>query len=196
MILFASPLSPFARKVSIAAAELGVTLTAVDAMPLDNPPELLAANPLGKVPALVTGDGMALFDSAVIVQAVNEMGGGGLLPASGPARWAALRDEALADGICEAGVALNGEKRRPAEQQSPMWMDRYRNAILRALDVAEAAVPAVTVPLSLPAIALICALDYIDFRHPELSWRSGRPALTAWWEGLKDHPVVKATKPA
>lgn len=196
MILYASPLSPFARKVSIAAAELGVPLTAVDAMPLDNPPDLLAANPLGKVPALLTGDGMALFDSAVIVQAINEIGGGGLLPASGPARWAALRDEALADGICEAGVALNGEKRRPPEQQSPLWMDRYRNAILRALDVAEAAVPATGSPLPLPAIALICALDYIDFRHPELIWRTGRPALTGWWDSLKDHPVVKATKPA
>lgn len=199
MILYSSSASPFARKVIVAAKALDVPLTLAAASPLDNPPELLAANPLGKIPALLMDDGTALYDSAVIVQALNDLGGGGLLPSSGPARWAALRDEAMADGIAEAGVALNGEKRRPAEQQSPLWIERYRNAILRSCDVAATALPPTAGvaegALSLPAIALACALDYIDFRHPDILWRDGRPALAGWLDTVSVHPALSATKP-
>ena len=68
-----------------------------------------ALNPLGKVPVLVAADGFCLFDSIVICEYLDGLHDGErMIPASGIARWQALRLQALAQGLADAGIALAG----------------------------------------------------------------------------------------
>jgi glutathione S-transferase len=192
MKLYVVSTSPFARKVRLVALVLDLPLDLVETPPLDDPPALLAANPLGKVPALELDDGSVLFDSPVIVQALDDMAGHRLLAPMGPERWEALRGEALADGIMEAAVGRTMELRRPEGDRSALWLGRYRRAIERGLAEAAKAPPAWP---RLPALALACALEYLDLRHGDLAWRDGQPALAAWHAALADTPFLAATRP-
>jgi glutathione S-transferase len=151
-------------------------------------------NPLGKIPCLITDDGERLYDSPVICEYLDVTHNAGRLhPATGTERWAALRLQALADGIMDSAVALRYESLRPEHLQSAEWLERQRGKILRALDHLETALPAD--PLSIGDIALACALDYLDLRMPELGWRQGRPALARWAERLGERPSLMATVP-
>jgi len=192
MKLYYSPTSPFARKVRLAAAVLDLPLELAPVNPLEDPPSLLAVNPLAKVPALELDDGGTLFDSAVIVQVLDDMAGHRLMAPMGPERWDALRGEALADGIMEAAVAATMEGRRPDGERSQSWLDRHVRAIDRGL--AEAATAPPPWP-RLPALALACALEYLDLRHPGLDWRARQPALADWHARLADQPLLKDTRP-
>ena len=124
MILRSSPVSPFARKVRMAAAVLGLDLTVVDA-DTSNPDEALRReNPLGKIPTLVRDDGTTLFDSSVIVGYLDAVAGGNrLVPAEVGPRFAALRLEALCDGIAEAALLQVYEARwRPVGGRDAAWL--------------------------------------------------------------------------
>lgn len=106
MKLIHSPASPFVRKVRATAAQLGIandiTLMPVKTTALDTAPEVRAANPSGKIPALITDDGKAIFDSRVICRYLNDRAGGSLYP---DARiWDVLTMEAAADEIMVAGA--------------------------------------------------------------------------------------------
>ena len=103
MKLFFSPNSPYVRKVLVTAHEMGLDqqLQFVDcaAHPVNRDARIIAHNPLGKVPTLVTPEGLALYDSRVICEYLNAQGGGSLFPAHGPHRWQALAWQALAFGL-------------------------------------------------------------------------------------------------
>ncbi|OYX84964.1 MAG: glutathione S-transferase, partial [Azorhizobium sp. 35-67-5] len=91
-----SPFSPFARKVRIAAAVLGLPLELEAADTMDATDTLRQQNPLGKIPILLRDNGPALFDSPVILAYLDHVAGGDrLIPAETEARFAALRLEAL-----------------------------------------------------------------------------------------------------
>jgi glutathione S-transferase len=122
-------------------------------------------------------------------------GGGRLFPAAGPARWAALRRQALADGILDAAVLRLLEGRRPAEQQSSMWFERWKTAMARALDVLEKEAAHFGDAFDIGHIAAAAALGYIDFRFAGDEWRNGRPALAAWFDKAGRRPSVAATTP-
>lgn len=192
MKLYANTTSPFARKVLLAAAVLGLPLETVPTDPLADPADLLHANPLAKIPALELDDGSSLFDSPVIVQALDDMAGHRLLAPMGPERWEALRGEALADGIAEAAVATVMEQRRPEAQRSPDWLARHHRAIARGLSEAAKAPPPWP---RLPALALAAALEYLDFRLPTIDWRRDHPALADWHAAIRDDPRLTATRP-
>ena len=193
MKLYHSVTSPFARKVRLAAAVLDVPLELVATDPMSDPADLLAANPLAKIPALLLDDGSSLFDSSVIVQVLDDLAGHRLMAPMGPERWDALRGEALADGIMEAAVASAAERWRPESEKSPSWLDRYDRAIERGLTEAAKAPPPWP---RLPALALACALEYLDLRHERLAWRDRHPALRDWLVDLADKQVLKDTRPA
>src|SRR5579862_2534044 len=116
MKLYGSPSSPFVRKCRVVAHELGLTLYIVHINPIGNA-ELRGHNPLGKVPALVTADGTAIYDSRVICEHLNEIAGGPLFPAKGRIRSLTL--QALADGIADGAVARIFESRRAPQLQDP-----------------------------------------------------------------------------
>jgi glutathione S-transferase len=195
MKLLWSSRSPFARKVMIAAHELGIAdridteRVVVDAASPN--PEVTRHNPLGRIPALILEDGLVLHDSAVIVEYLNDAEHGALIPPAGPARWDALTLHALADGVMEADIRWLEEKRRPPAEQRAAIISGIRTKIDGALDRVESAPPGT---VTVGTIALASALAHLDFRFPELPWRRGRPRLTAWFESFARRPSMIATE--
>jgi glutathione S-transferase len=195
-----SPSSPFVRKIKIAASVLGlereIAIEPADTMsPTDS---VRQQNPLGKIPALLLEDGTVLFDSRVILEYLDHRAGGGrILPTDPDARFAALRLQALADGIMDASVLLVYEGRwRPPERHEPKWVELQAGKVARSLAALEQS------PLSAPSatphvgqIALACALGYRDFRFPG-SWRNEHPRLVAWLDDFAQRvPSFAATAP-
>ena len=124
MILRSSPASPFGRKVRIAISLLGldndVTIEAADTGDVND--NVRKQNPLGKIPVVIDEDGTAYYDSRVILEYLDVRAGGGkIVPRDAKARLAALRLQALCDGILDASILTIYETRwRKAEtQQEP-----------------------------------------------------------------------------
>lgn len=193
-----SPLSPFVRKVTVTLIETGLE-DKVERIPTDvwDPETDIAKdNPLGKIPTLITDDGKALYDSPVICEYLDGLHDGDkLFPASGQARWQALRLQALGDGMSEAGIATLLETRRPEELQYEKWMARQTAAILRAMDALESETDGLEGPLTIGQVAVGCSVGWLDFRFPDLGWRQDRPGLAEWFEGFNERPSMTATVP-
>ncbi|MCT4554057.1 MAG: glutathione S-transferase [Pelagimonas sp.] len=197
-LLRAGP-SPFVRKVLITLEETNLTdqveLVDVTASPLTPDPTLTAANPVGKIPALMRSDGPTLYDSRVICRYLDHRAEAGLYP---EARiWDTLVLEATADGIMEAAVLIIYEERfRPAEKVSLDWIEGQWAKVARALDALETRwVSHLHGPLDMGHIAVGCALGYLDFRHEVRSWRTGRPELARWFDGFSARDSYQATQP-
>ncbi|MBH0238480.1 glutathione S-transferase family protein [Methylobrevis albus] len=199
--LLSSPPSPFGRKVKIAASLLGlsdrITVVAVETVVPDA--ELLARNPLGKIPALVPAGGAALYDSRVILEYLDHLAGGGrIIPTETGPRFAALTLQALCDGLMDAALLQVYETRlRPEGERSPGWSARQAEKVRRALATLEAAPPtAVGDPAAITVgeIALSAALGYLDLRFAG-AWRAEHPALAAWLESFAAAvPAFEATR--
>jgi glutathione S-transferase len=199
LTLRSSPASPFVRKIRIAASLLGlereITVEIADTMNAGD--TVRQQNPLGKIPALVLEDGMVLFDSRVILDYLDHRAGGGkIVPKDAAARFAALRLQALADGIMDASILVIYEGRwRPAERHEPKWVDHQAGKVTRALASLEAAPPPIDAPPNVGQIALACALGYRDFRFAG-TWRKDHPRLVAWLDQFAAGvPAFAATKP-
>jgi glutathione S-transferase len=198
MKLYWSPASPYARKVRATAREKGLAgrIDEIIVETAQDPAALIAANPLGKVPALALDDGTTLFDSPVICAWLDARGDGpALVPAAGPERFLVLRAEALADGIMDLAVGLTMERRKPEDERSPTMAARWRDQLARALDAVPGEVQQLPGELTLGHLALAVALAYVEFRHPEIGWRDGRPELAAWFETLATRPSLAETAP-
>jgi len=148
--------------------------------PLEDPPELLEANPAGKVPALVTPE-LTLFDSRVICEYLDALSNGPTRRPEGYARWADLRREALGDAIMDAATSVVMEQRRPQSEQSPAWVERQLGKIRRMVACIES--NGADEP-SLGDIAMACALSYLDFRHPDLEWRGPNEQVAEWHRAI------------
>lgn len=196
-----SPTSPYVRKVAVTAIETGLDdrIERVETNVWDPATDIFEANPLGKVPALVTDDGAVLCDSPLICEYLDSLSDGDkLIPATGPERWRALELQALADGIMDAAVARTIETRmRPEALRWDGWLERQRDKIAKAADLLErdAAAGRLDGQVTLGSIALGCALAYVDFRFAEDGWRNGRPKLAAWFETFSQRPSMQATRP-
>jgi glutathione S-transferase len=201
MKLHWSPRSPFVRKVMIAAQELGLSdrITCVRTRVAMTAPNeaLLAANPLSKIPTLVLDDGSVLYDSRVICEYLDELSPvRKLIPADPRHRHAALRRQALGDGFLDLLLLWRNERDRPADLCSQIHLDAYRKkyaATMRVLD-SEAPLLGAGDP-DIGAIAIGCALSYLDFRFAELIWRVGHDRIAGWHNGFSRRPSVKATEP-
>jgi glutathione S-transferase len=197
MKLYHSPTSPYVRKVRICAIarRLEDRITLVPTNPNEDPPGLLADNPLSKVPTLVTDDGMALFDSPVICEYLDSLGAAPpMFPAPGAARWRALKFQAMGDGILDASVPRRSEMLKPREEGRDALIARWRAAVERTLDALERDLP--PRGMDIGSIAVACALGYLDFRFPQEPWRATRPRLAAWFEAFSQDPTVARTAPA
>lgn len=195
--LRSSPASPFARKVRVAAACLGLEdrIEIVPAVTSDPEDELRRQNPLGKIPTLVLEDGTTIFDSRVIVDYLDTLAGDRTLVPAGDGRVAALRLQALADGILDAAILQVYEGRfRPEEKHHEPWLDYQAEKVTRALDALEHDLPQAGVDIG--TIALACALGYLDFRFGA-GWRENHPRLVAWFETVAPEiPGFAASAPA
>ena len=181
LVLRAAAPSPFARKVRIAAAalELDDRIEVLAADTSDPGDSLRAQNPLGKIPALVLESGEVLYDSAVIVEYLDFLAGGGkLIPRDSAPRFRSLTQQALADGIMDAAVLLRYETLwREPEKRSERWIAYQGDKIARGLAAFEKSPPEELSDVA--TIALACALGYLDLRL-EGAWRAAHPRLVAW----------------
>jgi glutathione S-transferase len=201
MQLHYSYASPYVRKVMVVAIETGqqaaLELTPRKLSPVVEERDVSRDNPLGKVPCLVTDDGQALFDSRVICEYLDSRHAGPkLFPAAAPARWIALRRQAQADGILDAGILARYETMlRPEERRWQDWVTGQKAKIARALDALEGEAASFGATVDIGTIAVGCALGWLDFRYAADAWRSGRPGLAAWFEGFAQRPSMATTRP-
>jgi glutathione S-transferase len=199
MKLHWSPRSPYVRKVMICAHELGLTdrierVRSVAAMLKPNV-QLMEDNPLSKIPTLVLPDGFALFDSVVICEYLNDLGGGSLFPGAAADKWRALRWHAFGNGLLDATILWRNERER--EQPLTPLIEAFEwktRASLQQLD--EEAGALAEAPFAIGHIALACALGYLDYRFDSFGWRLLAPRLAAWEAELRKRPSIEQTLPA
>jgi len=192
--------SPFARKVRIVLRETGLTDRVQEVQTAVNPvaPNVALAeqNPLIKIPVLTLDDGTALYDSRVICEYLDSIGGNKLFPQSGPERWRALTLQALCDGILDAAVMTRYEVAvRPEAHRWPKWIEGQRSKIDGGLAGLERAQPAFGTQFGIGQIGAACVLGYLDFRFPEITWRASYPGLKSWFEQTSNRPSVRDTFP-
>ena len=190
MQLISSQASPFVRKVHVVLHETGqsqdIEVIEAGTTPINTPDHVRAANPTGKIPALIRPDGPALHDSRVITRFLDARAKSGLYP---EARiWEVLTLESMADAIMDAAVLITYEGRvRPEEQQSDVWKEAQWGKIRAALDVINTRwMSHLAGPLDASHIAVGCALGYLDFRHDARGWRTGVDALAKWNEAFQE----------
>lgn len=197
MRLIGSTLSPFVRKIRVAAIELGIgdaiELVAIDVFDPANGLERI--NPLRKIPALVLDDGTALYDSAVICEWLCARYPEPALLPRDEARWPVLVAQALADGLVDAAALARQEKLRPLDEQSPAFIGKQMEGVDRALAALDADADWRSGGLDLAQIAAACALDWLSFRFPESGWRTAFPGLRAWHDETCRRPSMQATRP-
>jgi glutathione S-transferase len=194
--LFYSPTSPYVRKVMACAIQRGIAdrIEKIPSNPHQSPPDLLAQNPLSKVPCLVTDDGNALFGSQLICEFLETMGEAlPLFPASGAPRWRALKQQSIGDGILDAAVPCRGELARPREDARDAAIARYKAAMARAVDVLETDPPHRHIDIG--SITVACALGYLDFRYGAEPWRPNHPKLAEWYDAFSQNACIAQTAP-
>lgn len=204
MKLFFTRTSPYSRKVRLVIREKGLEnrIEEIQVDPYQDDTELQTVNPLGKVPALLLDDGEPLFDSPVICQYLDALTDAHpLVPAADPERWAALRWEALADGITDAAYNLVMEGRRPEQEQSSSWISRWTREIRRALAHCEQRTVELEAGPGLASLAMGAAIGYLEFRLPELLREAERTEKLAfsqlhdWYRAFATRPSMLATRP-
>ena len=200
MKLFHSAQSPYVRKCMVVAHELGlherIELLPAAAHPVNRDRTIVAHNPLGKVPTLITDDGTALYDSRVICEFLNAIGNGSLIPQAGSARWSALVDQSLADGIMDAAVLARYETvLRPEPLRWNDWLNGQLNKVTSGVAEIEKRAAGFGDRVDLGTIAVGCALGYLDFRYASLAWRNKHPNASAWYERFGARASMVATRP-
>jgi glutathione S-transferase len=190
--------SPFVRKVLVVAHEHGlvdrIELAPTSLSPVKGNDALALENPLMKVPSLVTDDGQTLFDSPVICEYLDHMAPGRqLFPTAGPARWLALRQQALGDGILDAIILCAYETVRPEEKRWDGWTDGQMRKAHQGLAAVEA--EDLAGPRTIGHIAIGCMLGYLDLRFPDDGWRLRHAKLAGWYRDFAELPGMKATRP-
>lgn len=196
MKLYMGVSSPFSRKARIVIREKGITsVEEVSVAPMEDPPELLAVNPLAQIPALLGDDGLMLAGSQMICRYLDESNGDPIFePSDAKARWRVRSAEAVADGIAEMALKLARELRKPTAEQSVLWRDRFKANLERTIAHA-AGLRLDAADLNHATIALAVALLYTELRLPDVDWRSRHDSLTQFVDRLSARPSFIDTAP-
>lgn len=189
--------SPYARKALVFAHEAGLA-DRIEVVHHETSPTLrneavFARNPLGKVPVLMRPGQAALFDSDVICAYLDTLHDGRpLVPLQGEARWQALRVQAVAQGMADAGIAVRWETvRRPEAMRYPPLRDGYIAKLVASYDWLERELD-IAADVHVGHIAVATALGWLEFRHlPD--FRDRRPRLAAWFDAFDERPSMRAT---
>lgn len=200
MKIFHSPLSPYVRKCMVVALELGladrIEIVPGAANPITRDPSIVAKNPLGKVPTLLTDEGVALYDSRVICEYLNDLGLGKLLPATGAARWQILTEQSMGDGILDAALLARYENAmRPEALRWTQWTNGQLEKVHSGLAMIDAQADSWGDAFDLGKITIGCALGYLDFRFPTIDWRQQYPRAALWFAKFNARTSMQATIP-
>lgn len=202
MKLSFSPASPFARKVRIAAIELGlidqiefIPAATVPGQPNDD--YMRQVNPLKKLPALILDNGEVIVDSYVIAEYLDDLAGGGkLIPSSGPERWRVRSDHSLLQGMLDSMLLCRYEKLvRPQPLFWQAWYDDHWNRAWTGFAKFNANDKVLSGPFDIVQIALACALGYADFRFADCGWREAYPNLAAFNERMMQRESIAISVP-
>jgi glutathione S-transferase len=196
-ILF-SPFSPFVRKCLATGMELGlnerITLLACSAHPINRDHEIVAFNPLGKIPTFFTDDGLVLYDSRVICEYLNDLVRGSLIPSAGRARWETLTLQSLGDGISDAAVLVRYEDAvRPQAFRWNDWKVAQMEKVETSLAALDTSPQLMTDRVDIGSIAVGCALWYLDLRFANWGWRERHPQLAVWYAAFSQRPAMAAS---
>jgi glutathione S-transferase len=207
MKLYWTPASPFVRKVMVAAIELGLR-DRIEIVPtvwphswathtVDFDSGFVAANPIGRIPALVTDEGVALPESNWICFHLDSLlDRPRLLPESGVERLEAMRLVAVGDGAIEAMILRRAETLRHPPERSDDFIGKQRDRIARCFDEIEHRIDHLNGPVDLAQICAGVGCSYMDFRYPEDGWRDNHPRLAEWFAVFAARPSMTATEPA
>ncbi len=201
MKLYYSPTSPYVRKVTVLALETGldarIERLATPTTPIDQNPDVAAANPVAKVPTLVTDDGLHLFDSRVICEYLDSLHDKPkFFPASGAARWNALRQQALGDGLLDAALLARYEGfLRPEDKRWSSWADGQMKKVHGAMAEVDALANGLGDRVDIGTVTLACALGYMDFRYSGIGWRQQYQKAASFADRMFARPSFKATIP-
>jgi glutathione S-transferase len=196
MKLAYSPNSPYVRKCVVLAIQRGIDRQVELWTVGTTDPALLKVNPLSKVPTLVLDDGTALYDSPVICEYLDSVGDGPkMFPPVGPARWKALRQEALGDGILDATQPRRREIALPQDEGRQTYIALQQGKVKAALAMLEAEADGMGMLTNIGEITIACALGYMDFRYANEPWRPGHPKLEAWYAKVSAMPAMARTVP-
>lgn len=192
--------SPFVRKCLVVAHELGlrdrVEIVPATPHPVTRDRALVALNPLSQVPTLVTDEGLVLYDSRVICEYLNELGDGTIVPDDAEARWRALRDQSLADGMTDAALLVRYETTaRPEALRWADWIAGQLDKIACGLVEIERRASDFGERVDIGTIAFACGLGYLDFRFASLNWRDRHPNAAAWFEWFGGRESMATTRP-
>lgn len=198
MRLHWSPKSPYVRKVMVCAHELQLTrkiqLVRSVASMLKPNATLMQDNPLSKIPTLILENGLALFDSTVICEYLNDLTEGPLFPPHGEKKWQALRWQAFGDGLLDALILWRNERER--ERPLPMLIDAFRLKVDKSLTALDGEAQTLSdARFGIGHVAIACALGYIDYRFDTLSWRKLAPQLASWADEAFRRDSLQQTQP-
>ena len=204
MKIIGSNTSPYVRKVRIVMAEKKLDYQFVTEDVWSPQTSIHASNPLGKVPCLIMEDGGAMFDSRVIVEYLDTLSPvGKLIPPGGRERAEVKTWEALADGLLDAALTARMEAMwtgRADAQRCQAWIDRHLDKIQHALKAMSQGLEdkpfCSGIHLSLSDIAVGCAVGYLDFRFPQIDWRTPYPNLHKLYEKLAQRASFQDTQPS
>ena len=200
MKLTFSPASPFARKVRIAAIELGL-IDKIELVPASVAPgtpndEYQRITPLKKLPVLILTNGDVILDSYVIVEYLNELAGGNLIPDYGPRRWTAKTDHSLINGMLDSMLLCRYETMvRPEPLRWKAWADDHWHRAWLGMARFDQQPDLISRPFDIGMIGLTCVLGYADFRFADCGWRKAYPKLDAFYQKMLERPSVKVSMP-
>lgn len=201
MKLYYSKASPFTRKVLINAIESGVSakIQIVDLSPnkvFTLPEYYERVNPLFKIPALEVTPDEVIVDSPIICEFIDSIATQRkLLPATGPERFRQLKYQALADGIADAAVLRRYEILREPHLQSRDYDKKQKLKIDTTLRFFDSQFANLSNPYQIGEVALMCSLDYLDFRFAHENWRTENPLLADWYYKAQNWDAFKQTTP-
>ena len=198
MRLRSSAHSPYVRKVTVVAHELGIShlIELVPTKLRTEDPAFWDANPLAKIPVLTLDDGTSYFDSNVICDYLDAtFVGRRMLPADGPHRWSALTIVALADGVTAAGMLVRQENLKKPELRSSDLIALQMGKVDRGLNRLQHDLASRSTGFDLPGIATACAIGWLVLRFGEDTILDPRPGLRAWYGTVAARPSMQATIP-
>jgi glutathione S-transferase len=198
-LISATP-SPYARKVRITLAEKGIPFELITEVPWDNTTQTPKYNPLEKLPVLLLPGGGSVYESRFILEWIEaKYPEPPMLPDDIDGKLFARQVEVVADGICDALVAVFWERHRDPDKQSAEWTARQMRKVdggVRTL--AEWSADREFIAggrFGLADIAAGTVCRYLDVRFPDYPWRERHPGLSAYSDRMERRPSFQSSVP-